>query len=819
MIWDSKDSHDCMRNLQLKIFGSELPPNPLTRLSSWIYFTGTQYSMHDLRRESIELNQQVKSIIINFLKRNFRIIPKKGRSLYLFGKYLGQNVQLIDNSYIESTFDMISSHFCKSIKKFSSGFGQGIGEIFLTLNDEELQENIFQLTNKDNALAYGFGKAISTSFASMNDKRLQYRILHEANRNDNLSEGLFSELRSIDSIREKQMWDIMLGIAKRNDDVAGSLAFEIGITLGYISDMDVLHNIFELARQDETFSDDLGDAVGQSMAEIEKEEIQEMILKFADENEDFSSSFYNQLGTTLPDLNDNIKRKILGKIKNNKQIASDLALAIGDNFSLLEQKDREVFLEMVRTDENFARQFGEGIGNKSTGIIQDQMRELASESSAFAEGLGRGIGSNFTLLESGSKDTPFEFAKMNPSFALGLGEGLKNWLEYNNLDAQDDLFEKIIVLVADSDQFLYGMADTIGQKYYDIKKKDIQQMILEKAKKDPKFGEQLFYGLGASFPTLDRTFQVEVFELAKLNSNFASGLGHGLEYKFENIKDKSIQDIILDFAENNPAFGQYFGIHLSSYLVDEAPIYLKKRILDIVYKNQNKGLSTNIGRGTADYFDSIEDEKISEAIVNVIQQNDDFGYGFAVMFGQSYLLNPGDEKREQVIKLLGRSQTFASGLGEGIGARLNISGIPKNKKSKEFLEECWKIAKGNDGFAIGLGKGVGNVHSWLTTRIQKELGNIAQERLGQNSKFFFGLGSGMGEGILFTSDSDDLEYALEQAKKNEEFAIGLGNGISDVFSSDIFKYADKSYKEKITKLAKESKAFASGLGDKFTLDD
>jgi len=111
----------------------------------------------------------------------------------------------------------------------------------------------------------------------------------------------------------------------------------------------------------------------------------------------------------------------------------------------------------------------------------------------------------------------------------------------------------------------------------------------------------------------------------------------------------------------------------------------------------------NIGSGLGINFYLIDDKEMKDNIIKIAGQNSDFGYSFAFVIGQSYLLNPDDMYGEKIIELVQKNDGFARGLGEGIGISLN-GGIPRSIKSRELLVKCWAIAKQNDGFARGLGK-------------------------------------------------------------------------------------------------------------------
>jgi hypothetical protein len=123
---------------------------------------------------------------------------------------------------------------------------------------------------------------------------------------------------------------------------------------------------------------------------------------------------------------------------------------------------------------------------------------------------------------------------------------------------------------------------------------------------------------------------------------------------------------------------------------------------------------------------------------------------------------------------------FAFGLGTYVGQVFTYL-------TNELQREVLQLASTNNGFAEGLGYGLGYVFSIQTHEFQKEIFQRAKE----NSHFRKGLGTGLGVAFQFL-DRDSQLKLFAHARENVEFAIGLGEGFGYIFA-----YLNKELRNKI----------------------
>lgn len=138
-----------IQELQTGIFNSTCPKDASRKLSTWVYLSGQYYSMHDAARQSITFDDHAIMQIMAYLSDNFmKIIPKEKSQIYQFGLFFGKHFEYIprENHYSDNsnttTSSFLPSHiydYMKSNRYFENCVGHGIGESFLTL-DNELQQ-------------------------------------------------------------------------------------------------------------------------------------------------------------------------------------------------------------------------------------------------------------------------------------------------------------------------------------------------------------------------------------------------------------------------------------------------------------------------------------------------------------------------------------------------------------------------------------------------------------------------------------------------------------------------------------------------------
>ena len=120
--------HDSIARLQKAIFGSSLPFDPSRKLTTWIYLSGRNYSMHDSAKNAITLSDYSKMRIISYFTSNFQgILPLGDGELYSLGLFLGRNIQygLSDLDYSKKIVPDEIYQFMKTNAVFERAIGRG----------------------------------------------------------------------------------------------------------------------------------------------------------------------------------------------------------------------------------------------------------------------------------------------------------------------------------------------------------------------------------------------------------------------------------------------------------------------------------------------------------------------------------------------------------------------------------------------------------------------------------------------------------------------------------------------------------------------
>ena len=141
-----------VEQLQEGIFGSinssqrsfkKLTNLVFRRLSSWVYLSGQYYSMHDVSKDSVKFNDYVNFKITNYLVENLKeILPNDDNAAYSFGVFLGRNIQFVPRVSGDPFVPAKMYDYVKNNRYFQTGFGQGIAESFLSLEEDSAKRNL-----------------------------------------------------------------------------------------------------------------------------------------------------------------------------------------------------------------------------------------------------------------------------------------------------------------------------------------------------------------------------------------------------------------------------------------------------------------------------------------------------------------------------------------------------------------------------------------------------------------------------------------------------------------------------------------------------
>ena len=139
-------------------------------LGSWLYLSGIYYSMHDVPKESISFPDYVK--LKGYLVANFAKITStaKDSQINSIGLFFGRNIEFVQMDTESLPVQIVD--YMKSKRYFETALGQGIGEIFLSL-DSELQRTIMKTVETSVEFARGMVNGLGQNFPTLEKKRQQ----------------------------------------------------------------------------------------------------------------------------------------------------------------------------------------------------------------------------------------------------------------------------------------------------------------------------------------------------------------------------------------------------------------------------------------------------------------------------------------------------------------------------------------------------------------------------------------------------------------------------------------------------------------------
>lgn len=183
-----------VEGFQKGVFNSSAPKDATRKLGTWVYLSGTQYSMHDAPREAIKLPDYVKLSATTYLINNFFnvIPPLEEHQLYSIGIFLGRHLNLVPVDSSDMILPDRIYNFMKSNRHFEEGLGQGAGESF-SLFEDDLQQKVLSRIDIDMEFARTLGDSLANNFSYLN-KKLQTYALDRLKKNMPFSRGFGESL-------------------------------------------------------------------------------------------------------------------------------------------------------------------------------------------------------------------------------------------------------------------------------------------------------------------------------------------------------------------------------------------------------------------------------------------------------------------------------------------------------------------------------------------------------------------------------------------------------------------------------------------------
>lgn len=317
-IFESESSsQDAFRKLSNLVF---------RRLESWVYLSGPYYAMHDVCKDSIKFNDYVNFKITKYLAENFaRILPKEDSAIYSFGIFLGRNIQFVPRDTVQQLVTTNIYSYMKSNRYFETGFGRGIAESFLSL-DDELQKIILKRVEIDLEFARGLGDGLGIKFKSL-DESNQQKIL------DRISSGL-PFARFLGESLGRVFGDLSQTL-KRNifDLIEGNVQFAdgVGMGIGYVFTalgQPLQEEVFVRAEKNSEFTRGLGYGLASNFKSLDKE-FQEEVYSKAERNTEFAKGLGTGFGFVFKQLSEAFQKELFDRVEKNSEFAFGLGIYLG----------------------------------------------------------------------------------------------------------------------------------------------------------------------------------------------------------------------------------------------------------------------------------------------------------------------------------------------------------------------------------------------------------------------------------------------------------------------------------------------------------
>src|ERR671919_1333516 len=795
-----------VEHLQLQIFDSDPPKDTSRNLSSWVYLSGHYISMHDVPRDAIKFDDQIRLKIIDWLTDNFSdIISSREDQLDSMGAFLGRNIQLLmqhDDDDTKNQKDFLPYpiyQYMKSQRQFEVALGQGAGEVFYLL-EQPLQEEVLSRIEKDGEFARGLGESLGKSFEDLDgeirvdilSKRINQSLLFArglgeslSNNFNKLSKPLQDEIFQI-SLREnnynfqrglgaglgRKFRYLEADVQKRLLDLASKhIALAIGLGYGLAFNFtsssvpkEFQNDIMGFAKENAEITRGLGMGLGQNYPFLNKM-LQSEILRWTEKDPRLEFGFAYQLSFLYTSLTEEHQNLIFNRVEWNSEFAYGSGFGFGVVYTYLPENIRQrLLLDLAKRNIRLAIGLGAGIGNQLQYLTGEREEDLLSnieKNEGFATGLGFGIGRSFTFLSQELQRKVWGLMQTNYRFAVGLGWGLGFIFSY----LHEDLQNKVLEYVQKELGFASGFGWGLGFMYTYLST-DFQQKANLLALQNSQFALGFGVGLGSLFNYLTQDLRQDVWRRAESNAQFAVGLGSELGYLFSYLPAETQQDI-LSRSQSSPFIARGVGWGLGHIFISLSNDRQQHLFQDAQRNPQLlRGLGWGLGRILAYLY-----AELQQTIMRMANTNAQFAVGLGEGLGGNFQ-HLDSQLRERAIHLSDKNTAIARGLGFGLGHIMKYL-------QPEYQEDVWRRAESNAQFAVGLGEGIGEVIEFLPLSSQDKI----FARMEQNAPLSRGLGSGFAQLTHFyLTDNNISNKVAGYAKKNKDLCRGYGEGLGRIFS-------------------------------------
>jgi class 3 adenylate cyclase/CheY-like chemotaxis protein len=585
---------------------------------------------------------------------------------------------------------------------FAEGLGWGLGYTWTYLN-ESIRNDTLRRIQRNPGLARGFGWGLGHVF--MHDRaNFRSKIIELTESNSLFANGLGFGIGGVFNFLDPALQELAYGICKVNYLFAEGFGYGLGYIFKFLSNT-MQNEIFSRADSDPLLARGLGAGLGRIFAFLDAN-MQEQVFERLDRNTRFAEGFANTLAFIFTqDSSQELRDKILHLTNENTSIASGLGFGLGHIFDFLPEMTANDVIAKSANDLYFSIGFGKGLGSKL--LFFDKTTRLAifypmlqKPDSGFAKGFGIGYGSMFSFQTSEMCELLIAKTREPSQFAIGLGCGISYIWKYLSVESRKQILDRLAE--NSNPKFTIGVGEGFGIafRYFDeatgtdiLRKVELDTEMMkgfglgtaqdyhypisdtEKAVKITRLIDALLtesrpfslgfgVGLGSIYsPWLERKY-IAFMESHTSNSDFESGLGFGLAYKFPAIIRDFNERIVFESERYQSVF-QGFGIGLGRLFqsLDE-----RSREYTVSYmKSRNRyhftwGFSIGLGQNFR-YLDEIAQEHVLRWTEHDESLADGLGKTLAEKFPS---LDESAQKR--ILRSISISKSFARAFGTNIGA-------------------------------------------------------------------------------------------------------------------------------------------------------
>ncbi len=780
-----------VESLQKEMFGTR--PVSYTGLRNWVYFSGQICSMHDVCRDTILLEDNILSNILHHISDNFvKFISNNYSSsmtrINTLALFLGKNVKYLPRNDSNPFVPDIIYQYMKKNVSFERAFGQGVGEVFESL-EENLQKTMTSRIDTEIHFTIGMGESLGYRFFSIEKNPIFKKIKDDFNFAHNFGNSVGKLIPYLSEEHRKQIFET----AKSNPYLLDGLGSGIGSIYESL-DENLQKEMFANAKSDSEMMRGLGQGSGlkfsnssplSSSATFNKS-YQNKIFRIGDNYNEFDFGLGYALGGGYKRFSIPIQKKILQRLKDNA------FFSYGIGFCAMNTNPNDCppeLINMIQSNGGLAFGIGSGLGinfnyltDKSKSFFMPKLKENIRLSIGYAAGLGLA----FNQLDKEKQDTYLKSVNFNETFAEGLAYGLGVTWIYHKSKFQDYMTAKIIT---NNNRFAYGLGSGMGPRL-NYNDSTTQKKILKWAETNSEFDKGLGLGMGVVFPYLG-SLADEILLRASTNSSFAFGLGTGLGWNFKYLPSED-KERIYEKASLNGMFSRGFGYGIGVYTVNYSNDVLINELL--LRSKKDNDFALGLGEGIGYSFRYQCNKLLNKILEKVIKENSYFSRGLGIGLGKSlnYQSSPPPLQLQKTIYQIAENDfNFALGLGEGIGSIFSY--LDKTMQDELLL----KATSVESAFTKGLGIGIGSVFNYLSPQLQNK---IMFYKTMQNVQFTKGLGIGIGSVFNYLSPQLQKTIFNKMAENDFNFALGLGEGIGSIFS-----YLDKTMQKDFALRVKEDR--------------